>query len=108
MRSLLHILDGSYDSLFFEQLLEIIQESRLMFIEKFLSPQVLIRRDHDIIQVAIGNLQIIEIANIPVRGNLRPHSHISHSGKLTLLHEADLLRVVVTPLQRPAFLLLKL
>lgn len=88
--------------------MEIIQESRIVFIEQLLSPQVLIRRDHDIIQIAVGDLQIIEVADIPLCGYLWAHGDVGDGGELTLLHEAELLRVVVTPLQRPAFLLLEL
>jgi hypothetical protein len=108
MRVFLHKLDGPYDSLLFQQFLKIIQEGRIMFIEELLGPQVLIGRDHDIIQIAIGDFQVIEIANVALGGNLVPDSNIGDCGQLALLHEAQLLRVVVAPLQRPALLLLKL
>ena len=66
-------LDGSLYAFLFEQLVEIIQKRRVMFVEQLLSFQILVRRHHDVIKIAVGDLQIVEVANVSLGGDLRPH-----------------------------------
>lgn len=78
-----------------------------MLIEQFFSSQIFIRRDHNIVKIAVCDLQVIEIADIAFSGNLWTDCDVGNSRKLTLLHKAQLLRVIVTPFQCPALLFLK-
>jgi len=66
-------LDGSLYAFLFEQLVEIIQKRRVMLVEQLLSFQILVRRHHDVIEIAVGDLQIVEVANVSFGGDLRPH-----------------------------------
>ena len=66
-------LDGSLDAFLFEQLMEIIQKRRVMFVEQLFSFQILVRRHHDVIEIAVSDLQIVEIANVSFGGDLGPN-----------------------------------
>ncbi len=78
MRVFLNKLDGSLDAFLFEQLMEIIQKRRVVLVEQLFSFQILVWRNHDVIEVAIGDFQIIEIANVSLSGDLRAHSDVSN------------------------------
>ena len=79
-----------------------------MLIEKILEFEVLIRRLHHIIKIAVDDPQIVEGTDVPVRGDLRANRHIGHRRQLTLLHEGKLLGVVLAPLNRPTLFFLEL
>jgi hypothetical protein len=55
MMIVLHKLDGADYALLFEQLMKLIQQSRLVLIEQLFSFEVVIRRYHDIIKIAVGH-----------------------------------------------------
>lgn len=78
MRVFLNKLDGSLNAFLFEQLMEIIQKRRVMFVEQLFSFQILVWRNHDVIEIAVGDFQIIEIANVSLCGDLRAHSDVSN------------------------------
>jgi hypothetical protein len=107
MGTLLYEFYRSYDAFLLQKLVEFVEKCGLMLIKELFSLQILIRRNHNVIKIAIGDFEVIETADIPFGCNLRSHSDIGHSSELALLHKAKLLRVVVTPPQGPAFLLLE-
>ena len=82
---------------FLQQLIELQQNRGLMLIEQFLSFEILIGRDHNIVKVAVGNLQIIKIANISLRGYLRAYCYITDCCEFAFLHEGKLHWVIFTP-----------
>lgn len=49
-----------------------------MLIEEFLSLEVFIMRDHDIIEIAIRDLEVIEAADVSLGGDLRANCNIGH------------------------------
>ena len=101
-------LDGSLDALLFEQLMEVIQKRRVMFVEQLFSFQILVRRHHDVIEIAVSDLQIVEIANVSFGGDLGPNWDIGNCSQFALFHEAELLGMVIAPFEGPALLLFEL
>jgi len=79
-----------------------------MLVEKFLSLEIFIWRDHYVIEVTVSNLQIAEIADITLGSYLRSHCYIADCSQFALFHKAELLRMIITPFERPTLLLLKL
>lgn len=55
MRALLHKFDGPNNAFLLQEFVELVEKRRLMFVEQFLSLEVLIVRDHDIVEIAIGD-----------------------------------------------------
>ena len=108
MRVLFGMLDGSVDTFSLQQVTKLSKKRRVVLIKQLLCFEVFIRRDHYVIQVAVGDLQVVTVADVAFCCNLRTHRHIRHSRELTLLHKAELMRMVICPFQSPAFLLLEL
>lgn len=108
MRALLHKLDGPDNAFLLQQFVELVEKRGLMFVEQFLSLEVLIVRDHDVVEIAIGDFEVVEAADVALGGDLRPHCDVGDCCQLALLHEAELERMVLAPAQGPAFLLLEL
>lgn len=79
-----------------------------MLVEELFSFEIFVGGYHDVIQIAIGDFEVVEVTDVALGGNLRAHSDISDSGQLAFLHETELLRVVFAPSQGPALLLFEL
>lgn len=51
-----------------------------MIVEKILILEILIGRQHNVVEVAVDNLQIFEITDVAISGNLGTHCHVGNGG----------------------------
>ena len=67
MRAFLYEFDSFGDALPLEKLVELAKQCRFVFVEEFLSLEVLIGRDHDVVEVAVGDFEVAEAADVAFR-----------------------------------------
>jgi hypothetical protein len=90
-------LNSTYSPLLFHEVVKLFQKGRFMNIKALFKLEIFIWRLHNIIKIAIGNLQVIKAADIALSGNLGSNSNVSDSGKFYLLHEGQLQRMLIAP-----------
>lgn len=98
---LIHKLNCFDKSILFEQLVEIIQNWGVMFVEQLLEFQVFVWGKHNVIQITINHFQLFEWANVSISGYLWPHNQIGDSSKFAFLHKCQLMRMILTPFNCP-------